>query len=202
MITRRSTRLMIVLLIVITACLIWLTRGETPPGEAAGTGTPAIGGAFALTDQNGNAVTDANFRGKLMLVFFGFTHCPDICPAALGTLTDVMNKLQANATKVTPIFITVDPERDTPARMKEYIAPFHPTIVGLSGDKQATEQVEQAYKVYAAKRAAEGEPAGEGYMMDHSGFIYLMGTDGQYLAHFTPEDDADEITAAVQRNLP
>ncbi|MCP5361229.1 MAG: SCO family protein [Hyphomicrobiales bacterium] len=162
--------------------------------EQKSAGEAAIGGTFTLLNQDGKTVKDTDLNGKPSLVFFGFTHCPDICPTGLLTLTQVMETLGENA-NVTPVFISVDPERDTVARMKEYLTNFHPSIVGLTGGRAAVDQVIQAYKVYAKKQPGETE---QSYMMDHSGFIYLMDADGKYQAHFAHNAPVESIVEKVQ----
>lgn len=186
--------------------------------EASSQGVP-IGGAFTLIDQNGQPVKDTDFRGKLMLVFFGFTHCPDICPVSLATMTNVLNTLGEKASQVAPIFITVDPERDTPEVMKEYVKSFHPSLTALTGSREAVDAAADAYRVYHARReepAPAGEHAGHGehsehaahgmsaaasYRVDHSGFIYLIDREGNYLAHFTGQDPEERIVKVIQESL-
>lgn len=163
------------------------------------TGKADIGGSFTLTDQNGKQVSDSQFRGKYMLVFFGFTSCPSICPVGMATITQAMEKLGDNANKVQPIFITVDPETDTPARMKEFLANFYPSVIGLTGTPEQIKAVESAYKVYAAKSVNKDMPGG--YNVDHSGFIYMMDKNGEYLQHCSydekPEKLASDINEAI-----
>jgi protein SCO1/2 len=145
-------------------------------------GEAQIGGGFTLTDQNGKQVSDSQFRGKYMLVFFGFTSCPSICPVGLATITQVMEKLGDNSSKIQPVFITVDPETDTPEQMKQFLTNFHSAIVGLTGTQEQITAVGSAYKVYASKSKDKNMPAG--YNVDHSGFIYLMDKNGKYIEHF------------------
>lgn len=161
------------------------------------TGKADIGGSFTLTDQNNQQVSDSQFRGKYMLVFFGFTSCPSICPVGLATLTQTMEQLGDKGKAVAPIFITVDPETDTPARMKEFLTNFHPSIAGLTGTPEQIKAVESAYKVYAAKSKDENMPGG--YNVDHSGFIYLMDKNGEYLSHYTYDQAAEAIVKDVRR---
>lgn len=160
-------------------------------------GEAAIGGEFTLTDQNGAVRHMADFNGKYRLVFFGFTHCMEACPVALLTLSQLMDKLGRDAERVVPLFITVDPERDTPEQMKSYLEAFHSGIVGLSGSKDALDNAAAAYKVYAAR--AQGEPADDNYQMNHSGYIYLMDRDGRYIQHYPHNIGVDELTDAMVR---
>ena len=156
----------------------------------------SIGGPFTLTDQNGRRVSDEEFRGRLMLVYFGYTFCPDICPLGLTTIADMLDALPPELQdQVVPVFITVDPERDTAAVLHDYVPQFSPRLVGLTGSEAEIAATLRAYRVYAAKSEA---PATEGgYLVDHSTFTYLMGRDGKYLTHFghgtTPEDMAKRI---------
>jgi protein SCO1 len=159
-------------------------------------GAAAIGGPFKLTDQNGKLRSDADFRGQYALVFFGYTNCPDVCPTTLQTLTDAMTALGPKADKVTPVFITVDPERDTAKALKDYAANFTPRLVMLTGSPADIAAVAKEYRVYYAK-------AGEGpnYAMDHTALIYLMGPDGTYVTHYAPQATADDIAKDLSKRL-
>ena len=160
------------------------------------TGIALIGGPFHLTDQNGQARSDADFRGQYLLVFFGYTNCPDVCPTTLQTITTAMDKLGSDAAKVTPIFITIDPDRDTPAAMKSYAANFTPRLVALSGSPDAIAATAKLYRIYY-KKVGEGAD----YSMDHTALVYLMGPDGNYLAHFSPEATADDIVKDLRQRF-
>ena len=160
------------------------------------TGIALIGGPFHLVDQNGQARSDSDFRGQYLLVFFGYTNCPDVCPTTLQTITTAMDKLGSDAAKVTPIFITVDPERDTPAVMKAYAANFTPRLVALSGSPDAIAAAAKIYRIYY-KKVGEGAD----YSMDHTALVYLMGPDGNYLAHFSNEATADDIVKDLHQRL-
>ena len=153
----------------------------------------AIGGPFTLTSQDGTKISDKDLQGRPFLVFFGFTHCPDVCPTALFEVTQVFSKLGPNA-KISALFITVDPERDTPAVMKDYVSNFDPRIKGVSGDRADLEKVYAAYRVYAKKIPAE---KGDDYSMDHTAIIYLMDKQGRFVNAFnmkqSPEDAAKEL---------
>ena len=164
--------------------------------------TPLIGGAFSLTDQFGKTRTDADFRGQFLLVFFGFTHCPDICPIELQTLSDTMDQLGPDADKVTPLFISVDPARDTPEVMRQYVANFHPRIVALTGSVADVAAVAKAYRVYYAK-ATSGTASNNDadYIMNHSAIVYLMGPDGRFMSHFDPGTSATTIKDALRKLL-
>ena len=167
-------------------------RASQPTGEAL------IGGSFALTDAEGKRRTDAEFRGKHMLVFFGFVNCPDFCPTALYTITQAMEKLGPKAERLAPIFITVDPERDTPAELKKYAQNFDKRIAMLTGTPEEIAAAARAYRVYYAKRPLE--KAGE-YSMDHSAYIYLMGPDGKFITHFRHVISPDDLAEALKKRL-
>ena len=156
-----------------------------------------IGGPFTLTDGNGKQVTDQDFRGKYMLVFFGFTFCPDICPTTLNTVSDALDRLGPKADKIAPLFITVDPKRDTPAVVKQYAAAFGPRIVGLTGTPEQIKAVAKAYRVYYAEHRT-GEGPGD-YSMDHSSVMYLMGPDGTFVAPLRAEQSGADIAATLAK---
>lgn len=156
-----------------------------------------------LVDQFGNEFRLSNYRDKIVLVFFGFTHCPDICPTALGDLKRVMEKLGNDAAKVQVVFVSVDPERDTPDLMQRYLAAFNPTFLGLNGDRAVLEQVYKNYGVTVIKR--ELPDSGLGYTIDHSGYIYAIDQAGNWRllwAHGTPVDDIVSDVQALLRNPP
>ena len=175
--------------------------GNAPAPSAGGVSLPAgvgIGGAFNLVDGNGQRVTEADLRGKLALVFFGFTHCPDVCPTELQAIGQVMDMLGPQADQVRPIFITVDPERDTPERMKDYVALFHPAITGLTGTPEQVGAAARAWRVYYNKVTP---PGASDYLMDHSAFTYLMGRDGSLRSLFRPGITPEEMATAIRANL-
>jgi cytochrome oxidase Cu insertion factor (SCO1/SenC/PrrC family) len=157
-----------------------------------------IGGPFALTDHTGKSRTDADFRGKRMLVYFGFSFCPDICPTDLMAIGQAIDKLGPAGEGVQPLFVTVDPERDTAAHLAEYVPFFHPRLLGLTGDAAHIRDAARAYRVYYAKIVIDG--AAE-YTIDHSGFIYLMDRDGKYLGFFPPGTPADRMAAVIEAHL-
>jgi protein SCO1/2 len=157
-----------------------------------------IGGPFALTDQNGTRRSDADFRGKLMLVYFGFTYCPDVCPTDLLQIALAVDQLGEAGEMVQPVFITVDPERDTPEHLKQYMALFHPRFVGLTGDAMAIGAAARAYRVYYKK--IEWSDRSD-YTVDHSAFIYLMGRDGEYLGFFPPGASTERLVETIRPRL-
>lgn len=171
-------------------------RGAPVPTE------PTVGGGFALTDQFGKARTDADFRGQFMLVFFGFTNCPDICPVTLQTVSDALDQLGDAAAKVTPIFITVDPARDTPEVLRDYVANFHPRLVALTGNAEDIGKVAKEYRVYYAKVSGDKAPDDPAaYLMDHSAIVYLMGPDGAFITHFSPGTSAADMAKGLRERL-
>jgi protein SCO1/2 len=161
-------------------------------------GDVQIGGHFTLINQDGKKISDAEFNGKLKLVYFGFTNCPAICPAGMALITQAMDGLGEKAKNVQPFFITIDPERDTAEKMKDYVSNFHKSIQGLTGTKTEIDEVVKAYRVFSKK---VGEEKSGDYMMDHSSYIYLMDKDGKYLTHFGNEQSADELVQGIGKYL-
>jgi protein SCO1/2 len=157
-----------------------------------------VGGPFALTDQDGRPRSDADFRGKLLLVYFGYTYCSDVCPTDLQAIASAIDKLGPAGDAVQPVFITVDPEHDTSEQLKLYVALFHPRLIGLTGSVNEIKKVAHAYKVYYAK--AEPEKKSD-RLIDHSGFIFLVGRDGKYLGFFPPGTPADRLIDAIRPYL-
>lgn len=162
-------------------------------------GQAMVGGPFALVDHTGKQVTDRDFRGRIMLVFFGFTFCPDVCPSGLQVIAAALDKLGPQAQKITPILITIDPERDTPAQLADYVKSFHPRLVGLTGTPAEIAAVIKAYRVYAKKVVDPKSTAG--YSIDHSTFIYVMGADGAYRTHFTHTTSVDAMAQGLAKVL-
>jgi protein SCO1/2 len=179
------------------AALVAVVMLALPDRAGVTTKPSAIGGPFRLLDQNGRAVTDADFKGKPFLVFFGFIYCPDICPTTLFEISEMLRRLGPDAEKTAVLFITVDPERDTPEKMKDYISSFHSRIFGLTGTAAEIEAVEKAYRVYAKKVPLESG----GYTMDHSAVVYLMDKNGQFVAPFNMKQTADAAAADLRRRL-
>ena len=156
-----------------------------------------IGGPFALIDHNGKPRTDADFRGKLLLVYFGFTYCPDVCPTDLQNIGLALDQLGAAGENVQPLFITLDPERDTAEHLKDYVPMFHPRLIGLTGDAAAIHAAAAAYRAYYAKVPLKGDD----YTVDHSSFIYVVGADGQYLGFFPPGTPPERIAESIRPRL-
>src|SRR5258708_21337179 len=156
---------------------------------------PAIGGSFALTDQDGRTVTSDSLKGKPTLIYFGFTYCPDVCPTSLLLMETAIEKLGPDAAKkVNLVFITIDPERDTPQLLKGYVENFGPTFIGLTGTPQQIADVARAYRVYYQKvPGKEGGP----YLMDHSSIVYLLDPNGRFVTHFTPQPQAEAVATSL-----
>ena len=174
--------------------VVLLVSGRDPVPSA---GAAAIGGPFSLVDQNGRTVTDKDMRGHPFLVFFGFTHCPDVCPTALFEISEVFGKLGPDAQKVGALFVTIDPERDTPAAMKDYLSSFNPRLVGLTGDPAAIAAVAKEYRVYVKKVPLDN---GE-YTMDHTALVYLMDKEGRFVTPFNLKRTPDDAAADLRRYL-
>ncbi|MDE5440263.1 redoxin domain-containing protein [Bradyrhizobium sp. CSA207] len=172
--------------------MFWAMGGVSKVAQPA-----AIGGPFQLTDQNGKVVTDQNLKGKPTLIFFGYTHCPDVCPTSLFEISEVLRAMGKDADKVNAIFISVDPERDTQAAMKDYLSSFDPHLEGLSGDPTETAKVITSYRVYAKK-----VPTKDGdYTMDHTALTYLMDRDGRFVSPFNLKRSPEEAAIELKRYL-
>jgi protein SCO1 len=174
-----------------------LAPGSSKAQGPIGIPTAQIGGPFRLTDQNGAAVTEQDFKGKTFLVFFGFTHCPEVCPTTLFDISEVMRKLGDDADRTAVVFITVDPERDTPESIKDYLASFDPRIHGLTGDAAALAAVAKAYRVYYKKVPLEGGD----YTMDHTAIVYLMDKEGRFVSPFNMKRTAADAAADLRKYL-
>lgn len=179
------------------AALVFNNRPQGP--GVATTGKALVGGPFTLVDTSGKTVTDKDFRGRYMLVFFGFTHCPDICPAELQVMDAAMEALGDDAKKVAPIFISVDPERDPPEVVADYVKNFGDKIIGLTGSPEQIAAAAKAYRVSYAKFPNEASTSE--YSIDHTTLVYLMAPDGEYITHFPFGTSADKMSAAIRRYL-
>jgi protein SCO1/2 len=163
------------------------------------TGKALVGGPFELVDHTGKKVTDADFRGRFMLVYFGFTYCPDVCPSGLQVMSAALDQAGSKADQITPILITVDPQRDTPEQLAQYVPSFHPRLVGLTGSPDQVAAALKAYRVYAKK--VEDPKSSAGYTYDHSSIIYLMDRQGNYVAHFTHATPVERIAERLKQVL-
>ena len=162
-------------------------------------GRTPVGGPFDLIDHVGRRRTDLEFRGKFLLLYFGYCYCPDVCPTDLMAISDAMDLLDVASGKIQPIFITVDPERDTVEHLADYVTAFHPSLIGLTGAPEQIRKLALAYKVYYAKVEA---PDGSDYAIEHTGFIYLIGRDGRYLGFFPPNTSAERLAEIIRQQLP
>ena len=160
--------------------------------------TPLIGGDFELIDQDNKAFTQENLKGKYSLVYFGYTHCPDVCPTELQDMTTALEKLGGLAKKVRPIMISVDPERDTPAALKEYMGNFYPGFIGLTGTAEQVKKASDAYRAYYRK---SDEKSSADYTMDHSSIVYFMDPEGRYLRHFAYGVAPDKMAAGIKEAI-
>jgi len=178
--------------------LLW-HESETVPGlgRSVITGQADVGGPFRLTDQNGKAVSDADFRGRYMLIYFGYSFCPDVCPTTLSVMAQALNKLGGEGRRVTPIFITIDPERDTPQVLGDYMKAFGPDFVGLTGSAAAIKDVEKKYRIYAVKKPLEKGS----YGMDHSSVLYLMGPDGKMISFYDEAISPDDLAKDLRQKI-
>lgn len=184
------------LILAIGALVVWrLLEARRDGGMAS---AALIGGPFSLTDQNGNRRSNTEFRGQLLLVYFGFTFCPDLCPTALQTMGRAIDALGASGARVTPLFITVDPARDTVTQLKSYAANFHPRLVALTGTEAEIATAAEAYRIYYQKVE---DKAANGYSLDHSSVVYLMGPDGAFLTHFPAGTTAEQMAEKIRSYL-
>jgi protein SCO1/2 len=181
--------IVLAVLLIGSAGFLWLSGGGANP--------TGIGGPFTLEDGAGKKVTDSDFRGKYMLVYFGYTFCPDVCPTTLNAVADAMEKLGPAAGRVQPLFVTIDPKRDTPAVVKQYAAAFGPSITGLTGTPEQIAQVAREYRVYYAEHRTG--PGPDDYSMDHSSILYLMGPNGAFVAPIRADQTGDEIAANLKK---
>ena len=182
------------------ATALILTRG--PQGaQVQTTGQALIGGPFTLVDQNGKTVTDRDFRGRYMLIFFGFTHCPDICPAELQVMAGALDALGPKANEIVPIFVTLDPERDTSEAVGAYVKNFGKNFVGLTGSQAEIADAAKAYRVTFSKFEYKDKDGSYGYSIDHSALVYFMGKDGEYITHFAYGTPVTKMTETMGRYL-
>jgi cytochrome oxidase Cu insertion factor (SCO1/SenC/PrrC family) len=190
-------RIIISLLLLVVAIIVWsiyLNSDKTP--SASENSRSLIGGEFELVNHRNEPVTDKDFLGKYMIVYFGYTYCPDVCPMDLQIMADALRELDADdLEKLNPVFVTVDPERDTTDVMAEYIKFFHNDLIGLTGTPEQIDTIKKAYRVYAAKADDSAD-----YLVDHTAYTYLMDRDGKLLKHFNHGEDA-KVMASIMADL-
>jgi cytochrome oxidase Cu insertion factor (SCO1/SenC/PrrC family) len=193
-----STRSFVVLIVLLSAVLGVSVYAGFSLMQGRGGGSVQVGGPFSLTDQSGRRVTEKDFAGKVLLVNFGYTFCPDVCPTELAAMTAAIDQLGDAAKRVQPLFITIDPTRDTVAQLALYHQNFHPSFAMLTGSEDEIARAARAYRVYYKK--ADSQSATE-YLMDHSALVYLMGPDGRFLTHFTPQTTPELMAAEILKQL-
>jgi protein SCO1 len=196
--TARTSHVVLVLSAFVGGLVIFLAVFLYATGQfSGGPGPSAIGGPFKLIGQDGKTITDKDMRGKPFLVFFGYTHCPDICPTTLFELSEILHAMGKDADRINALFITVDPDRDTAPVMKDYLSSFDPHLRGATGDQKAIDAVEKEYRVYAKK-----VPTKDGdYSMDHSAVVYLMDKQGRFVAPFNLKRKPAEAAEALKKYL-
>lgn len=199
------SKVIIILSIIIAAISLYMLLAvELPDKPLAGKGgaqeNPAIGGDFVLTDHNGEKFSSDQLKGQLSLVYFGFTSCPDICPTTLQKIATVMSTMDKYHINVTPVFITVDPQRDQIKVLKEYLGHFNDKLIGLTGSPEEIKQVADEFKVFYTKSDASEERDNNDYMVDHSSFIYLMDKNFKYMKHFSMDSNAEDIIEYIRMN--
>jgi len=197
--TARTSQIVLIFSAFLTGLVIFAGVFLYATGNFGGGGpaASAIGGPFKLVDQNGNPITDADLKGKPHLVFFGYTHCPDVCPTTLFDVSEVLRALGKDAERTSALFITVDPERDTAAVMKDYLSSFDPHLRGATGDRAAIDAAEKSYRVYAKKVPTQ---SGD-YSMDHTALVYLMDKQGRFVAPFSLKRKPEEAAADLRRYM-
>ncbi|HJO72729.1 MAG: SCO family protein [Rhodospirillales bacterium] len=196
----RRNALLLVAVVAVVAVLAgrqYLGGGDQTGGRSL---MPAIGGPFTLIDQTGKTVKNSDLEGRVLLIFFGYTFCPDVCPTALTIMAEALDLLGAKADDITPVFITVDPQRDTPEQLAMYVEYFHPRLVGLTGSPEQVAKVAKAYRVYYAKAGEDGADADD-YLMEHTSITYLMDRDGTFRLHFSHGTDAETMAERIRGHL-
>lgn len=200
-ITILATTAIALLIIGFTTFKLYRTDLTNMVSAVKSSGTALVGGPFSLINHDGKTVTEKDFAGKYMLIYFGYTFCPDVCPTELQVITSALEEMGDKAKIIQPVFVSVDPERDTPAVMKDYVSNFYPGMVGLTGNADQISKIAKSYRVYYSKAAEAGADAKD-YAMDHSSIIYLMGPKGSFVKHFPygtdPKKLAKELTLATK----
>ena len=188
----------LLLALALSGGILWHESSQVPGlGKVVSSGIADVGGPFRLTDQTGKAVTDRDFRGRYMLIYFGYSFCPDVCPTTLGVMAQALEKLGGDRARIAPVFITIDPARDTPQVLADYMKAFGPDFVGLTGSEAEIKKVEKEYRVYAAKRPL----AGGNYGMDHSSVLYLMGPSGKMISFYDEAISPDDLAKDLKQKI-
>lgn len=194
-----TRRIAFAALTLIAAAAIGAYAWMSVPQGPGGSGEALVGGPFTMLNQRGETVTEKSFAGKPMLVFFGYTYCPDVCPTELQVMAEALRQLGEKGSDIQPIFVSIDPARDTPETLASYVSAFGSQFTGLTGTPEQVQVISAAYRVYAAKVENKDDPAG--YLMDHTSIIYLMGPDGKYVRHFTYSTDAKALADGIATAL-
>jgi protein SCO1/2 len=183
----------------VSALGLFLLQNTNPGPKQISTGKALIGGPFTLTEHTGRRVTEEDFKGRFTLIYFGYTFCPDVCPAELQVMSAALDQLGKKGEKVTPVFVTIDPERDTVEQMKSYVSNFHKRLVGLTGSLKEIRAATKVYRIYYKKVADDSSSTD--YLMDHSSIVYLMSPEGEYLAHFAYGTGVDKMAKGIAKFL-
>jgi cytochrome oxidase Cu insertion factor (SCO1/SenC/PrrC family) len=182
--------------------VLWYESEQVPRlGQVISTGKADVGGPFRLTDQTGKTVSDADFRGRYMLIYFGYSFCPDVCPTTLSVIAQALDKLGNDGKRIVPVFITIDPERDTPKVLTDYMKAFGANFVGLTGSAAEIKEVEKKYRVYAVKKPVDPNNTKRGYGMDHSSVLYLMGPDGKLVTFYDEAIPAEDLAKDLRGKM-
>ncbi len=183
--------------------LLWYQTNQQPGlGRVVSTGTAQVGGPFTLTGPDGKRVSSSDFRGRYMLIYFGYSFCPDVCPTTLAVMSEALDKAGPAGRRVVPIFITIDPERDTPKVLSDYLKAFGPQFVGLTGSVDEIKAVEKLYRVYAVKEPLDNAKGmAGGYGMNHSNVLYLMGPDGKLVSYYSESISPDDLTKELRKRV-
>ncbi|HEY4076907.1 MAG TPA: SCO family protein [Rhizomicrobium sp.] len=182
--------------------VLWYESEQVPRlGQVVSAGKADVGGPFRLTDQTGKTLSDTDFRGRYMLIYFGYSFCPDVCPTTLSVIAQALDKLGSDGKRIVPVFITIDPERDTPKVLADYMKAFGQNFVGLTGSAAEIKAVEKKYRVYAVKKPVDPNNPKRGYGMDHSSVLYLMGPDGKLVTFYDEAIPADELAKDLRGKI-
>ena len=201
---RSSFKVLIAIVLALAAAgalgVAWVSLVEVPAPKVATSGTAAIGGPFTLVSTNDGNVTDQTYRGKWLLIFFGYTFCPDACPTALNNISVALEKLGVDAGKLQPLFVTVDPQRDTREVLAEYLKSFDSRIIGLTGPQDQIDRVVKEYRVYVASQKSETQ-GDDNYLVSHSAYIYLMDPQGKFVNVIQGSEAGEEIAAWLRKQM-
>ncbi len=196
---RRPVLILAVIILLIAAGIGSYAYMNRALHQQQGSGVALVGGPFSLVNQDGRRVTEKDFLGRYMLVFFGYTYCPDVCPTELQVMSAALDQMGPEADRIQPVFVSIDPARDTPEVLKAYVGNFNPRLIGLTGTPEEVATIAKAYRAYYAKAGNAG--AATDYLMDHSSIIYLMGPDGRFVKHMPYTTDAAKLATELKETL-